>query len=45
MDGVDSETPAGIPAITPQLGSYSVVDEQDRQAGVTGVRFASPLEL
>ncbi len=29
---------AGIPAFTPELGSHSVVDEQHRRAGVTGVR-------
>jgi hypothetical protein len=29
---------AGIPAFTPELGSHSVVDEQNRRAGVVGVR-------
>jgi predicted deacylase len=29
---------AGVPAFTPELGSHSVVDEQNRAAGVTGIR-------
>ncbi|MFB6219945.1 MAG: succinylglutamate desuccinylase/aspartoacylase family protein [Halolamina sp.] len=29
---------AGVPAFTPELGSHSVVDEQNREAGVVGVR-------
>jgi predicted deacylase len=29
---------AGIPAFTPELGSHSVVDEGNREAGVVGVR-------